>query len=253
MIKIGDIVYIIARQGRGVKLMRIFERKHFLICTMCMIVTLGMAGCIGTEDEGEMQVPQVLTEPMDMPQSPKDSQSETMEEPQPTEASQSTADITAEESIDWFGAYNGDKLQRIAKENPDTYSPAVCSDIIFYEAEEEEEMEDIINKMIGAMIQPLTEPSQVRPFTITEYRLEEQEFYLYDENVSDVWILPYLNGYYSYIGTDFVSMETVVTEEPNKVKDGLIPFMRQGDDEVFAYVLMKEGNVYRLQRAMDME
>ena len=233
------------------KRMRIFSRKYFLIGTMCMIAALGMAGCAETEDEREMQVQQATAEPTEVPQATEEPQ--TVGELQPTEISQPTADITAEESIDWFAAYNGEKLQRITKENPETYSPAVCSDIIFYEAEEGESLEDIMNKMIDAMIQPLTEPSQVRPFTITEYRLEEQAFYLYDESVPDVWILPYLNGYYSYTGTDFVSMETVVTEEPDRVKDGLIPFMRQGEEEAFAYVLMKEGNVYRLQRAMDME
>lgn len=231
--------------------MKIVGKKHYLICTICMIVALGMTGCAGTEDEGQMQVQQVTTEPTEVPQPTTESQ--TLEESQQTEPQKNTADIIAEESKDWFASYNGDKLQRIAKESPDTYSPAVGSDIIFYEAEEGETLEDIINKMIDAMIQPLTEPSQERPFTITEYRLEEQEYYLYDENIPNVWILPYLNGYYSYTGTDFVSMETVIAEEPDKVKDGLIPFIRQGDDETFAFVLMQEGNVYRLQRAMDME
>ena len=177
---------------------------------------------------------------------------EITEAPQSTEKVKSAEAPAPEEPIDWFAAYNGEKLQRITAQSIESYSPALCPDIIFYRAEEGEAIDEILNKMIDAMIQPLTEPSEVRPFTITEYRLEEQAYEIYDENVPGVWILPYLNGYYSYTGTDFVTMETIMENEPELVKDGMVPFLRQGSEEVFVYILMQEGNVYRLQRAQDM-
>ena len=161
--------------------------------------------------------------------------------------------VAGNDEVDWFAAYNGEKIHRIISEAPGTYSPAMCSDIIFYEAEDGESMEEIIYKMIDAMIQPLTEESEDRPFTITAYRLEEQAYEVYDEKVQGVWLLQYLNGYYSYTGVDFVEMETVMQEQPDLVQDGMVPFLRQGSEEAFVFVLMREGNVYRLQRAQDME
>lgn len=237
------------------------RNKPFVICIICILTSLGITGCLEPEAVGESRMPQVTVAVTELPKLQEELQNTEAPQfsidstkPQPNEAPHANAQaLVDEEKINWFAAYNGNKLQRITEEDPDAYSPALCSDIIFYEAEENETLEEIMNKMIDAMIQPLMEPSEDRPFTITEYRLEEQEYYLYDENIPGVWLLPYLNGYYSYAGTDFVAMETVMEAEPAVVKEGMVPFLRQGNEEAFVFVLMQEGNVYRLQRMQDME
>ncbi len=257
------------------------KQKKWFICMVGILVLAGMTGCSKSDGEEIVPTPEptvnaeenvALNETQeDEAQENEGQEDEARQEDEAgqmnntesgaeettegfqggTQDEAEPADGTGE--VDWFAAYNGEKLHRIAAEAPQTYSPAVCADIVFYEAEAGEAMEDIIHTMIDAMIQPLTETSEDRPFTITAYRLEEQAYEIYDENISDVWLLPYLNGYYSYTGVDFVSMDTVMQEQPDLVQDGMVSFQRQGSEEAFVFVLMKEGNVYRLQRAQDME
>lgn len=250
------------------------KKRKWFVCLVCVLCLIGGAGCSKTADEEniptlestmaveESVASQVVPPGSDEPEevAPVTDSDQDEEETPVTDADKDEegAPVTEEpvagnDEVGWFAAYNGEKIHRIISEAPVTYSPAMCSDIIFYEAEDGESMEEIIYKMIDAMIQPLTEESEDRPFTITAYRLEEQAYEVYDEKVQGVWLLPYLNGYYSYTGVDFVDMETVMQEQPDLVQDGMVPFLRQGSEEAFVYVLMREGNVYRLQRAQDME
>ncbi len=238
------------------------KKRKWFVCLVCVLCLIGGAGCSKAADEENIPtlestmaveesvasqvVPPVSDEPEEV--APVTDADQDEEGTPVTEGP-----VAGNDEVDWFTAYNGEKIHRIISEAPGTYSPAMCSDIIFYEAEDGESMEEIIYKMIDAMIQPLTEESEDRPFTITAYRLEEQAYEVYDEKVQGVWLLPYLNGYYSYTGVDFVDMETVMQEQPDLVQDGMVPFLRQGSEEAFVYVLMREGNVYRLQRAQDME
>lgn len=154
-----------------------------------------------------------------------------------------------EQMCQWFSDYNGEKVQRIAGADDDNYSPATCPDIIFYRANSYETKEEVVNAMFRAIMEPLTEKSASRPFVVTQYSLEEQQIQIYagEENM---WLLPMLNGYYAYTGTDGVTMETALNG--GDVINGMVPFFRQGSSESFQFILIKEGNVYRLQRAVDM-
>ncbi len=150
----------------------------------------------------------------------------------------------------WFADYNGEKLHRIAGTTDDNYSPSTCPDTVFYQADSAASMDGALVTMFKAIMEPLTVKTDARPFTVTKYALGEQKMEPYEDR-ENMWILPYLNGYYAYEGIDLVSMETVMQHESD-IKDGMVPFVRQGGNGAFQFILVKEGNVYRLQRAMDM-
>lgn len=150
---------------------------------------------------------------------------------------------------DWFADYSGEEFQRIPRTESDIYSPAICPDIVFYEPVENAEPETIIVQMIENMITPLTEPSKERPFTIIEYDIREQKLFPLADGL---WFLPYIDGYYRYEGTDVMTMEAYINAEPEAEQNGMMLFMKQGSSDGFAYVLLKEGSVYRLQRLHNM-
>lgn len=149
----------------------------------------------------------------------------------------------------WFVDYNGEVLQRILSSNKEDEYNGVMSraDIIFYNTDEAN-VQVVVRKMIETMIEPLMEKSDLRTYTITKYELTEQPLIQINENV---WLLENISGYYSYEGCDVVTMEEALLNE-NDVKDGMIRFQGQGSDAVFQYLLIKEGTVYRLQRAGEM-
>lgn len=150
----------------------------------------------------------------------------------------------------WFTTYNQEKIQQVVVEDGTDSSyvtPAVWSDIIYYRAEEEDELQSVVKQMIDVMLIPLMEKSDIRPYTITEYELEEQPIISVNENV---WLIPYIDGYYNYEGVDVVPMSVRVEE--GTMANGMVSFMRQGSGSTFVYVLVRDGNVYRLQRAEDM-
>lgn len=153
------------------------------------------------------------------------------------------------EMCQWFKDYNGEKIQRIEGTTDDNYSPATCPDIIFYRADADEDIDDVVAAMFKAIMEPLKEESSARLFTVTKYFLDQQEITIY-EGRENTWLLPFLNGYYAYEGTDGVTMTTA--KAGGNTKEGMVPLFRQGSDETFQFVLMKEGNVWRLQRAADM-
>ena len=165
-------------------------------------------------------------------------------------------DITkwVEEEMDesWtelFEAYNGEQIQRVCMSEDDNYSPAVCPDVIFYRSEQGEVPEAAVNKMVDAMIQPLTKPSDNRPFTITDYKIVDQELITLEDHV---WILPAIDGYYSYEGVDLISMDEYTAMEPDLERDGMMPFMKQASDSEFVLILMDLDGAYRLQRVQNM-
>lgn len=148
-----------------------------------------------------------------------------------------------------FEAYDGSQLQRVRMTEDDNYSPAVCPDVIFYRPEQGEAFEAIVKKMVDAMIQPLTKPSDTRLFTITDYKIVDQELIPLEDHV---WILPAIDGYYSYEGVDLISMDEYTAMEPDLEKDGMMPFMKQAEDGEFVLFLMELDGVYRLQRMQGM-
>ena len=164
----------------------------------------------------------------------------------PSEITSGLERITATHPDIWYMDYNGEKLQRIA-ETQSNYCASCCPDTIFYRADEGETVEEVVKIMLEALIDPMTEDSETRAFTINEYSLGEQLLIEYENG----YILSYVNAYYDYDGTDLIDMETAL-EENNKKEGDLVPFLRQGSDGVFSYMLMKEGDIYRLQRVGDM-
>lgn len=152
--------------------------------------------------------------------------------------------LTELEGETYFTEYNGEKLQRINGELGDNYSPASFDGIIFYQADESENLGDVIVAMKTAILEPLTKTTSDRPFTITDFDVSEQAFKEVGENE---WLLPYLEGTYAYTGVDFVPMATLLSEETPDA-EGRVPFFKQGSEASFRFVLIRKGNVYRLQR-----
>jgi len=65
----------------------------------------------------------------------------------------------------------------------------------------------------------------------------------------DMWLfIP--EGYYRFEGADLVSFEGAMSVDTQCV-DGMIPFIYQGGGDAFEYLLLKQGNVYRLQKATE--
>ena len=146
----------------------------------------------------------------------------------------------------WFADYNGETLQRIASDNGRGVTQR--EDIIFYRTDEVD-IQMIVKNMLGAMITPLMNPSDTRTYTIIRYELDaEQPIKQINENV---WLLDIVSGYYEYEGVDFVDMQTLLGETIES-KDGMVRFFAQGSDAAFQYIIVREGNVYRLQLAQNM-
>ena len=150
---------------------------------------------------------------------------------------------------DLFSKYNGSIIQRIASETQLNYSPAVCPDIVYYKTSEKD-LNAIVSKMIDEMMLPLTKKDTEQSYQILSYTVEKQEILPFKENV---WILPMINVYYRYAGTDLVTLETYIKNESELLKNDMMPLMRQGVDSAFVYILVEKDGVYRLQRALDMK
>lgn len=170
---------------------------------------------------------------------------------------------------DFFVNYNGEKVQRIISEDGNTYSPARCNDIIFYRADAGESPEDVLTAMKEAILEPLTVATEERPFTVTSYSVREQTQiyclapeneipeesavpqwileYEWEKTADEVWLLPVLEGYYCFEGTDLVSMDILLESEASR--DGMVSFVTQGSEETFLFILMRREDVYRLERA----
>lgn len=149
----------------------------------------------------------------------------------------------------WFADYNGEKLLRIASED-EQYMASLIPDIVYYKADEGETPLEIVLKMLDAMIEPLTIPSENRSYTIKKYAIRDQKLIQVGDGV---WLLPYIDGYYDYEGVDFISMEQRMEVESGLLWNGMFPFEGQGSDSVFYYLLIEENGVFRLQLADDMK
>ncbi len=145
----------------------------------------------------------------------------------------------------YFDAYNGEKLHYLDCTIPGYDSPTICNDIVFYRADEEETLDEVLIAMKTAILERLTIPANNRSFTITSYDVSAQSYETLIETAA--WRLPVLEGYYAFEGIDLVTME-------NRLKKGItddagrVPFLAQGSEEVFYFILLREGDVYRLQR-----
>lgn len=148
----------------------------------------------------------------------------------------------------YFADYNGETLHRIPEQDEFT-DPASRGDIIYYKTQETD-MQTIINVMADSMIKPLMESSEERSYTITAYKFKEHTLHQVNDNV---WLIDYINGYYKFEGVDLVDMETLMEYESSLMdEEGYFPFQRDGSEGVFVYALVKNGDIYRLQRLDDM-
>ncbi|MBQ8813340.1 MAG: hypothetical protein IJZ85_02430 [Lachnospiraceae bacterium] len=160
--------------------------------------------------------------------------------------------IPTAETLDkskWFAGYNGEKLQVI---NPDKYAGSSMDAFIgtvFYRADEGETPADVAKRMVEAAAEEMTIPSENRSFTITKYLITEQKLLQPDYFGEDIWYF-YPAGYFRYDGPggimggfeDYAAYADIMV-------DGMLPFYSQGSDGAVAFMLMRDGDVYRMQKA----
>ncbi|MBQ8625122.1 MAG: hypothetical protein IJ419_02995 [Agathobacter sp.] len=153
---------------------------------------------------------------------------------------------------EWYKDYNGEKIQRIneaLEERQWDGGISTNDDIIYYDADENEDVQEALKAMIEAMIIPRMEPSDIRTYTITRYAIEDSPLIQISDNM---WLVEYLNGYYDFEGEDLVSMEVRLQYEAQPRPDGLVSFERQGGEGESWYVLIEENGIYRLQYCSSM-
>lgn len=154
--------------------------------------------------------------------------------------------ITTNGGNPYFNAYNGEKLQILKCKETDSGSPNYCNDIIFYRADENETIENVLIAMKTVILESLMVPSDDRPFTVTDYDVTVEQPYQQIDMFA--WRVPMLTGYYSFEGVDFVDFKTMQATETTDAK-GRVPFLAQGSDEIFNFILLEGADgVYRLQR-----
>ncbi len=154
--------------------------------------------------------------------------------------------------FEWYTQYNGSKLQRVVSADPEQahYGPSVNLDIIYYQADANEDVQDVLYKMFEAMLVARMESEEGRPYTITDYVVGDTPVVQISEHM---WLVEYLSGYYKYEGTDLITYEEALgSYEEEHIIDGCVPIMMQGSDDNFWYLLMEKDGVYRLQRYHDM-
>lgn len=197
-------------------------------------------------------------------------------------------DVLGAEVELWFEAYNGEQWQTI---EADTWynTPIGCDDIIYYQPEQECAPEAAAKEMVNLLLSRMMEPSQLRPFTITDYRVPEQTIHTMEQGLDlfeksynpqedgaleeafmlwaksalmigdfvpveeNMWyIVP--KAYYKYDGVcgPGITMEQAMEAEPELAKDGYIPFVAEGSGDLYQFILIKNGPVYRLQRLSGM-
>ena len=148
----------------------------------------------------------------------------------------------------WFEDYNGAGLQIISNPEEAHCGIPYRREIVYYRTNETD-IQTVIHEMLTAMIDPLMEDEEGRYYTVVRYELdEEQSLVPINENV---WILNHISGYYEYEGVDMVTFEHALEYETD-TKDGMIRFLAEGSNGVFQYMLLREGNVYRLEIASEM-
>lgn len=140
-----------------------------------------------------------------------------------------------------FADYDGNTICHHFVDN--TVGTMQRDDIVYYRTEETD-MQKIVQTMFSVMLDALLEPSENRPYTVTQYRLDEMEIIQGSENI---WFIPFVKGAYKYDGVDLVTFEEQLPYT-TVYEDGLIPFFGQGSDSMFYYILIRHEGVYRLER-----
>ena len=145
----------------------------------------------------------------------------------------------------WYTNYDGSKLQVIENcEGASCPANVSCTEI-YYKAKKGENEQDAIIKMMSAILDDRMTESSERPYTVTKYRVPEQDMIPISENM---WFVKIIDAFYAYEGTDMLTMEQRINSGEFVTEDGLLRFMAQGSDEQFYHVLIKKDGVYHLQR-----
>ncbi|MBQ8814228.1 MAG: hypothetical protein IJZ85_07025 [Lachnospiraceae bacterium] len=191
----------------------------------------------------------------------------------------------------WFADYRGRDLQIIRTDEPYT-SPLMSDDIIFYRAAEGESLQAVAKHMVERLVAEMTVPSEDRTFVITDYRILDQTMYDVTSGLEECWqsyrwltrteewtVEDYLwrwlgdaheqygfipvtedmwfftpNGIFSFDGEcgEGMTMETLASD-PRNVVGGKVSFVVNETPRAVRFVLIKDGTVYRMQRAEAME
>lgn len=154
---------------------------------------------------------------------------------------------------DWFADCNGEKLQRIASANQELNRPDSSSDIIFYQAEEGESLEDILAKMLEAMLEPFMSGTEEQKLAVTEYQLDLENMEILDKEAVDDQIIEAVWKAWQCDQQDYDWTFEEYLPKRLYYLEGLKPL---GEDMWLIpsgqYILVRDGMVYRLQRAGDM-
>lgn len=140
-----------------------------------------------------------------------------------------------------YANYDGEDICHIFVDN--SVGVMTRDDVVYYRTQETD-TQKVLKEMVSIMVEALMEPSEYRAYTITDYRIDDMEIISGDENI---WFVRYIQGAYKYDGTDMMTFEEQA-EWTGIDEDGLIPFFGQGSDGQFYYILIKNGDVYRLER-----
>lgn len=140
-----------------------------------------------------------------------------------------------------YATYDGEDVCHIFVD--DDNGVMTRGDVIYYRTQETD-TQKVLKEMVSIMVEALMEPSEYRGYTITDYRIDDMEIIPGDENI---WFIRYIQGAYKYDGVDMMTFEEQA-EWTGIDEDGLIPFFGQGSDGQFYYILVKNGDVYRLER-----
>jgi beta-lactamase regulating signal transducer with metallopeptidase domain len=145
----------------------------------------------------------------------------------------------------WFEEYDGSSFQHLA--GPNHLGAAEREDIIFDHCHPDTEEAKGISFVVNCMV-PDHSNSENQPYRIIAGRGGEPIISQIDE---DVWLVPYINYYYRYEGVDEISMEEALRYvKPDEM--GLIPLNRLKDPENYEYIVIRQDNVYRAQKLLDM-
>lgn len=167
-----------------------------------------------------------------------------------SENADADGEIPTAETLDkskWFADYNGEKLQVI---NPDKY--AGCSmdafiGTVFYRADEGETPADVAKRMVEAAAEAMMIPSENRPFTFTKYLITEQKLLQPNYLGEEIWYF-YPDGYFRYDGRGIMGSFEQYASSAYVMVDGMLPFYSQGSDGAVVFILMRDGDVYRMQK-----
>lgn len=188
----------------------------------------------------------------------------------------------------WFEAYHGEQWQ-VIEADTQCSTPIDCDDIIYYQPEQACDPQTAAGEMVDFLLSRMMEPSDLRSFTIIDYQLTEQTIHTMEQGLDlfersydaredgaleeafmlwaknalilgdfvpveeNMWyIIP--KAYYKYDGVcgPGITMEQEIAIQPELVKDGYIPFVAQGSTDMYQFILIKNGPVYRLQRLSGM-